>query len=57
MRISCDTRWQRKDQPADSRFMGEKFPLDDSAPKHGLWAEKREEQSRTMADMKIKWNI
>ena len=37
--------------------MGEKFPVDSAAPKHGLWADNRDDQSRTMTDMKIKWNL
>ena len=43
--------------PPPLRFMGEKFPVDSAAPKHGLWADNRDDQSRTMTDMKIKWNL
>ena len=37
--------------------MGETFPLDDSAPKHGLWAESQDSNSTTMTEMKLKWEI
>ena len=40
-----------------SRFMGETFGGDSSAPKHGLWADSGDTQSITMTDMKSRWNI
>ena len=50
--------WSSSSSSSWSRFMGDKFPLEDSATKHGLWADNdRDNQSRTMAEMKIKWNL
>lgn len=57
VRISCDTRWQRRDQPADTRFIGESFSWLNAAPKHGLWAEGKDAESSTMEEMKEKWGF
>ena len=55
LRISCDTRWQRKDEPVDARFVGT-FPRETSTL-HGLWADSSQANARTMEDMKTVWGF
>ena len=56
LRISCDTRWQRKDEPVDPRFVGT-FPKEASAL-HGMWADTSQPVTvRTMEDMKTVWGL
>lgn len=57
LRVSCDTRWQRADQPIDPRYIGEEFPWLGEAPKHGLWAEEEKSKRLTMEDMKQRWGF
>jgi len=57
LRVSCDTRWQKADQPMDPRYVGESFSWLGKAPKHGLWAEEEQSKKLTMDDMKTRWGF
>ena len=57
LRISCDTRWQRADEPVDKRFI---HPLPNKSEiAFGLWAdnEKKEKVVRTIETMRKVWHI
>ena len=56
LRISCDTRWQRKDEPVDPRFVGT-FPKEAASTLHGMWADTSQVNVRTMEDMKTVWGL
>ena len=57
IRISCDTRWQRADQPVDSRFIHPLPTQPDTV--FGLWADKgiEEREIKTIETMRKKWII
>lgn len=57
IRISCDTRWQRADQPVDKRFL---HPLPQKLDTvFGLWADNKEEERevKTIETMRKQWDI
>ncbi|KAL5011123.1 hypothetical protein ScPMuIL_013428 [Solemya velum] len=56
LRLSCDTRWQSADKPADPRYIGN-FKNPD--PRFGLYGEeiKCEEEETTMDELRIKWGF
>jgi len=59
VRISCDTRWQKKQEPMDPRFQNNKA----HSVQFGLWADddqssnEKQEQKRTIDDMKVIWGL
>jgi ectoine hydroxylase-related dioxygenase (phytanoyl-CoA dioxygenase family) len=49
LRLSCDTRWQPKDEPADERWVGEE-------PKgHYAWDDPA--RNKTMAQARREWGV
>lgn len=54
LRISCDTRWQRGDEPIDARYVGKTFQIQS---KKGLDPSMPTETSVSLEQLKIKWNI
>ena len=59
LRISCDTRWQKKSEPVDDRYVLP-FPTRSEQENRGLWVSNGKEDiigKKDMEVMKSLWNI
>ena len=59
LRISCDTRWQKKSEPVDDRYVLP-FPKRSEQENRGLWVSNGKEDiigKKDMEVMKSLWNI
>ena len=59
LRISCDTRWQKKSEPVDERYVLP-FPKRSEQENRGLWVSNGKEDiigKKDMEVMKSLWNI
>lgn len=54
VRISCDTRWQRQDEPVDPRYVGDSFAV---KVKHGLHGKATEMSTKTIETLKNQWGF